>query len=330
MDVSVALCTYNGERFLQEQLASIAAQWLLPFELVVRDDRSTDSTVQIVEDFAKEAPFPVRLAINEERVGSNENFARGIADCVGEAIALSDQDDIWHPNKLSELAGALAERSDIGLVFSDAALVDENLSPLGRTLWECLPFPPEKQARLRSPDAFSILLGSNVVTGATAMFRSEYKEFISPIPSHIPVGHDGWIALVISALADIEPLDKPLIDYRQHPNQQIGAPNLAGGQGQSHNPPAMAKEQKREQYRRRLHLLECLDGSLSRAQEAGSSPRLDAALWEIQDRAKHLHARLEMPRLRLSRLPAVLREIASGRYARYSSGVRSAVVDLLN
>ena len=98
--ISVALCTYNGARFLEEQLASLLAQNRRPDELVVCDDRSTDSTVQMLESFSRSAPFPVRIQVNPVNLGSTVNFDRAMRLCAGSLIAFCDQDDIWLPHKL--------------------------------------------------------------------------------------------------------------------------------------------------------------------------------------------------------------------------------------
>src|SRR5467141_2319930 len=124
--ISVAMCTYNGARFLPEQLESMAAQTRLPGELVVCDDRSTDESVEIVRNFARAAPFPVRLEMNEENLGSTKNFEKAIELCQGEIIALADQDDVWRPEKLSCIAGVLEPDDRIGAIFSDAELIDED------------------------------------------------------------------------------------------------------------------------------------------------------------------------------------------------------------
>src|SRR5258708_37621369 len=102
--LSVAMCTYNGARFLPEQLESIAAQTKLPDELVVCDDRSTDGSVEIIRSFAQRAPFEIRLDINANNLGSTKNFEKAIGLCQGEIIALADQDDVWCPQKLSRIA----------------------------------------------------------------------------------------------------------------------------------------------------------------------------------------------------------------------------------
>ena len=97
MKISVAMCTFNGSRYLEEQLGSVAQQSLSPFELVVCDDGSTDATVEIVHRFALRSPFPVYLHQNVTNLGSTRNFEQAIQLCRGEAIALCDQDDYWLP-----------------------------------------------------------------------------------------------------------------------------------------------------------------------------------------------------------------------------------------
>ena len=137
---SVAMCTYNGARRLREQLRSIAAQSLLPAELVVADDGSTDSTCDIVADFANHAPFPVRFVRNSLNLGSTKNFEQVIELCSQEFIALSDQDDIWRSDKLARLAEVFASKPEIAGVFSDGRLIDDESKPIGRTLWQAFGF----------------------------------------------------------------------------------------------------------------------------------------------------------------------------------------------
>src|SRR5262245_2492499 len=102
--VSVALCTHNGARFLDAQLHSLAAQSQLPHELVIGDDASTDGTIEQLERFAKEVPFPVRITKNPEPVGVTENFSRTLAACSGDVLMPCDQDDVWHPEKIASQA----------------------------------------------------------------------------------------------------------------------------------------------------------------------------------------------------------------------------------
>src|SRR5437879_6214343 len=129
MRLSIAMCTYNGARFLKEQLDSIASQTCSPDEVIVCDDHSSDGTVQVIERFASGAPFPVKLQVNETNLGSTKNFEKAIGLCQGEVIALADQDDVWSSIKLERLIAAFESDPNLGLVFSDAQLVDECLLP---------------------------------------------------------------------------------------------------------------------------------------------------------------------------------------------------------
>src|SRR6186997_149500 len=107
MRVSIAMCTCNGERFLAEQLDSILAQSRPPDEIVICDDASTDGTWALLTTFAPKAPCPVTLRRNDTRLGVIGNFSQAMTLATGDAIALADQDDVWHPMKLEKLEGAL-------------------------------------------------------------------------------------------------------------------------------------------------------------------------------------------------------------------------------
>ncbi|HOM03757.1 MAG TPA: glycosyltransferase family 2 protein, partial [Acetivibrio sp.] len=221
--ISIALCTCNGEKYLREQLDSIEFQTRLPDELVVCDDASSDHTVEIIEAFASTVLFPVHLTINKKNLGSTKNFEKAIGLCRGDIIVLSDQDDVWYPEKLRRLEAVFSGSSQIGAVFTDAQVVDEQLNPLGYSLWQSVGFGGREQRRLADGKAFDVLLRRNVVTGCTMAFRSEFKDMVLPIPEkHV---HDAWIAIIISAIAKVVALPEPLIKYRQHARNQIGAAN---------------------------------------------------------------------------------------------------------
>jgi glycosyltransferase involved in cell wall biosynthesis len=115
--ISIALCTYNGERFLPRQLASILEQTRLPDEMVVCDDGSTDGTLEILHDFADQATFPVEVIRNGHTLGSSENFVQAIGLCEGTFIALSDQDDIWYPSRLERSEQELNNHPEAALLF---------------------------------------------------------------------------------------------------------------------------------------------------------------------------------------------------------------------
>src|SRR6476659_5222108 len=143
MILSIALCTYNGTAYLKEQLESIAAQTRTPDELVISDDQSTDDTLRLIEEFAGTAGFPVRLSINESNLGIAKNFEKAISLCRGDVNVLSDQDDVWHNDKLKSVEGIFEAKPQLSLVFSNAEIVDETLRGLDKTLFEWVHFDGE-------------------------------------------------------------------------------------------------------------------------------------------------------------------------------------------
>jgi glycosyltransferase involved in cell wall biosynthesis len=317
------MCTYNGARFVAEQLDSVGAQTRPPDELVVCDDGSTDETCGLVEEFAARAPFPVRLFVNERNLGSTRNFGRAVALCTGDLVALSDQDDVWHPEKLAKLEARFAARPEVGFVFTDAELVDEHLRPMGRLLWESVRFGPKEQRLVRRGRALELLLPGWYVTGATMAFRAVFKKLFLEIPEDLSVIHDGWIALMVSTVAEADFVAEPLIKYRQHPRQQIGAAEKPPGAGE---PGVVAAA-------RRVNSYDELIRTAARARERlaawGDDASARAALAGLDERLTHLRARAALPPRGLRRLPPVLRELLTLRYHRYSAGTRSAVKDLL-
>jgi len=320
---SVAMCTYNGARFVAEQLASVAGQTRPPDELVVCDDGSTDETCALVERFAARAPFPVRLCVNEHNLGSTRNFGRAIALCTGDLIALSDQDDVWHPSKLEKLEARFAARPSVGFVFTDAELVDEHLRPAGRRLWDSVGFGPKERRLVRGGRALDLLLPGWHVTGATMAFRAKFRSLVLEIPEDLALIHDGWIAAVIAGVADVDFVEEPLLKYRQHPRQQIGAPEKGAAGGGLH---ALAGAARRAApYHDLIKIAERVRARLAARGGVEAAPALET----LDGRLAHLRARAALPAGRLRRAGSVLNELLSRRYHRYSNGVFSALKDLL-
>lgn len=315
------MCTYNGARYLPEQLQSIAAQTHSPFELVVCDDGSSDQTTQIVNEFAATVSFPVHLNVNERRLGSTQNFERAIGLCQGDVIALSDQDDIWLPEKLSLIADCLQRLPGVGLVFTDAEVVDEKGHPVGYCLWEELSISKAERERLQKAEGVNDLLQGATITGATMAFRARFRELFLPIPSDLPLIHDAWIAILVAAVSGVLPLSAPLIRYRQHGDQQVGARQRRTGKGGF-----------REAMRRRTSYQEMIEVGTQvqqRLWEHQDVFKSDSALSLLASRLKHLRARAQLPPEKFSRARFVLKEVLSRRYHLYSNGFRSAVKDLL-
>ena len=317
-ELSIALCTCNGEAHLGEQLDSIAAQTRLPDELIVCDDASADGTLRVLDAFARNSSFPVRIHSNAANVGSNRNFERAIRLCGGDIVALADQDDFWLPEKLSKIADAFSGNPSAGVVFSDAALTDRQLTPLGITLWERVGFTRKRRKRFDSGDAWRVLLEKNMVTGATMAFKRSYTDLIVPFPpSWI---HDAWIAFVISLYADLAYIDEPLVRYRQHPGQQLGAREKAPLSAKAvfgDNTSSYANEFRHfSQGHRRLKQLR------------GTLPDYDGKAKAIRDRVIYYYTRSRLPKEKRRRVAAVAANLCSLRYHRYSNGFLSAAKDL--
>lgn len=319
------MCTYNGAEFLPAQWESIQGQSRKPDEIVVCDDGSSDQTRGLLEKLAKESSTPVTLRFNETNLGSVKNFEQAIRLCTGEIIALSDQDDVWHNHKLQSIEVAFKKSPGIGLVFSDAEIVSENLEPLGRRMWDEVGFDAHKRKQIAHGRALEVLITGWTVTGATMAFRSEFKDLALPIPEDIAMIHDGWIALTIAAVAEVAAIDEPLIKYRQHHKQQIGAPSRSATTEQ---PRGVHAALRRRNSSADLHkILETLEERLMTHARAFDTRK---ALAFVSDYAFHLNVRANLPQRRLNRLPRILRELLTLRYHEYANGFKSAAKDLVS
>lgn len=316
--LSVALCTWNGEAYLEQQLASIGQQTRRPDELVVCDDGSTDSTLQILKAFQAESPFPVRIFRNDVRLGPTKNFEKAISLCLGEIIALSDQDDVWLSHKLEKLEKTLEDHPEAGYVFSDALVVDEMLRPLGYMMWNRIAFTTRQRRRFEQGYQLEVLLKHNVVTGATMAFRAELRDLLLPIPEQWV--HDAWIALLASAAGTGGVLiEESLIHYRQHSKQLIGGlkPGFA--------------EQVRKAYYTKAESY-CYEQSkyILAQNRLASARKLKRDVEQLfKTKIMHLQTRQQLHKhSRWRRLYPVFREAISGRYHRFSDGWKSAAKDL--
>lgn len=227
--VSVAMATYNGARFLEPQLASIAAQTRLPDELVVCDDQSSDESVEIVERFASRAPFEVRVVRNPERLGFAGNFLQAARMSRGDVIAWCDQDDVWMPEKLAVCARELESDDEVLLVVHASRMGEwmrhgrpvvraatgdwfGRLSPRRirrRTVYTPTSLPLETKFPSRST-----LVSRRVLDLADAL-----AERLPGIVGEFAGHHDIWVGFVAGAIGKIVILPDALVQYRQHDGQ---------------------------------------------------------------------------------------------------------------
>ena len=218
--------TCNGSRYLQEQLASIASQTMLPDELIICDDASTDDTLEIAAAFARTVPFQVSLNRNSTRLGIAKNFEKAIRLCSGDVIALADQDDVWKAMKIARMVKEFADNPFCGGIFSDAELIDSSSSPLDRRLWESVPFRPHKDKMERAEFA-RLLLRQTVATAPTIAFLSKFRNVILPIPAAWM--QDAWAIWILALHSSVSFIREPLIMYRIHPTQGMGVPSSSPG-----------------------------------------------------------------------------------------------------
>jgi glycosyltransferase involved in cell wall biosynthesis len=322
VSISVAMCTFNGARFLREQLESIATQVRLPNELIICDDGSTDETLKIVRDFLKNARFPVRVEINESTRGATKNFEKAIALCRCKIIALADQDDVWNPGKLQRVAEVFHQFPRTIAVFSDAQLIDPQSRFLPGRLWETCFFGRKDQKRFADGGALNVLLKHPIVTGATMAFRERFRGLILPMPAQH--AHDYWISFLLSACGEFRPIAEPLIQYRQHRNQQIGVgPGRLSLMQRAEN----ARKNGRSSY---VAEFDCLDEICKRLGERNAEfPCRELAIALVMQKISHRSARTSLPHSRLLRLPAIFREVANRGYWQYSEGWKSIARDVL-
>lgn len=320
--VSVALCTHDGAAYVAQQVRSILAQRPAPLELVVGDDASTDDTIGVIERTVAEAratdpalPTELRVLRRTTPLGVVGNFAATLAECRGDLVALSDQDDVWHADKLARIVPRFAADPDLLLVHTDARLVDGDGEPLGLDLLAALEATRGERAGLESGDAFAVLLRRNLVTGATVVLRRSLVDAATPFPETWV--HDEWLAALAAALGTLRLEPTPLIDYRQHATNQIGArkPTMADRLAKLREPRSERADRLVERSRQLVE----------RLTDLGASPARIAA---ARGKLRHERLRSRLPRFPLLRVPGILGGAITGRYSRYSRGPIDILRDL--
>lgn len=219
--VDVLLATYNGARYLRPQIDSILGQEGASFRILARDDGSVDETPAVIEHFRRTRPDRFIRVSGSGHLGAAGNFARLLREAEAPYAALSDQDDVWAPHKLRTLVGAMHElESRHGadtplLVHSDLTVVDETLRERHSSFWRYSGFDPRGTSLPR-------LLIKNTVTGCASLVNRALIELALPVPPAALV-HDYWLALVAGAAGHLGTVEEPLVAYRQHARNAIGA-----------------------------------------------------------------------------------------------------------
>lgn len=200
--VSIALCTYNGERFLREQLNSLIAQNYKNLELIIVDDASTDLTTSILQEYQSEHPF-IKLYLNSVNIGFNENFKKAINLCSGTYIAIADQDDIWLPQKIELLVGKIGNNL---LLYHDSIFVDEE----GKSL----KIKTSTHHRFAYGNCAESFLYFNCVSGHACIFHRNLASTLDYRPADMY--YDWWLAYSAACSSKIAGLDDILVKHRKH------------------------------------------------------------------------------------------------------------------
>lgn len=200
--ISIVLCSYNGEKYISEQIDSILNQTFKDFELIISDDKSSDATIDIINSYSNK-DARIKLNINKENLGYVKNFEKGISLAKGEYIALSDQDDVWALDKIEKLFKNISNHI---LIYCDSLLVNSNLQSLDKKM-------SSSKEMISTNNPLNLTL-MNCVSGHALLFKKELTEHLFPFPKLVP--HDWWIAFIASFNGGIVFYDAPLIQYRMH------------------------------------------------------------------------------------------------------------------
>lgn len=300
----------------------------MPTQIVVSDDASGDNCVELIQsaiaDWQKKQqqeqpqnPLQLHILHNSVPLKVTKNFEQAVLACTGDLIALCDQDDIWHPDRLARITAELEQRPDLLLLHSNARLIDGDGLGLPGSLFEALEVQPFELQWIHQQRAFDVFLRRNLVTGATTVFRRSLLQYALPFPKEWL--HDEWLAMVAAAMAGVDVLEDPLIDYRQHASNQIGARRET----------LVAKVRKA--FASRDHTLADralkIEILLTRLRELGDLIPL-AVIEKVQKKLAHQRFRAALPNHRLARCLPVLREALTGRYNQFGRGLHSVARDL--
>ncbi len=207
-DISVVMATFNGERYLRQQLDSILQQSISPKEIIIIDDGSTDSTLTILKEYTGDSRF--RLLENEQNMGYIKSFEKGMLEASCTYIALSDQDDIWLPHKLETLATRIQDHI---AVYSDSMLVDKDGISMNKKM-------SDLKNQLTYDNCLMYTIGA-WAPGHAMLFRKELVDLCKPFPTLVT--HDFWLGFVASCNGGIFYVNEVLVHYRQHASNAIGA-----------------------------------------------------------------------------------------------------------
>ncbi|MBQ2917028.1 MAG: glycosyltransferase family 2 protein [Clostridia bacterium] len=220
--IDVLLATYNGEKYLKEQIDSILNQTYKNIHLIVSDDSSRDGTRQILKQY--ETDERITIHYQEENLGYVKNFEFLLQQVESEYYMLSDQDDVWRPEKIAKSMETL-KNNDADMVFGDLEVVDENLKTIYSSFGDFMKLNRKIKKQINS---YEVNYLYNCVTGCTVLSKKEFIKDILPIPTSSKyLIHDHWMGLIISLNGKLAYMSEKYIKYRQHGNNQVGTDKIS-------------------------------------------------------------------------------------------------------
>jgi glycosyltransferase involved in cell wall biosynthesis len=224
-ELSVLMATYNGEKYIKEQLDSLQAQDYVKWTLYIRDDCSTDNTINIIKEYQNREPRIQLLPSSPANIGALGNFNRLMSAASGNYFMFCDQDDIWFPDKIKQTVNLMKNREkwygkDFPiLIHTDCSVIDSTRRLIAPSFMKYQHMEHEEKSPLR------VLLTQNFVTGCTVMINKSLLSACLPVPSQALM-HDWWVALVAAAVGKICYLPQRTMLYRHHGKNVAGAKKL--------------------------------------------------------------------------------------------------------
>ncbi len=314
--VSVALCTYNGERFLQEQLDSIAMQSRTPDEVVVGDDGSSDSTLEILERWKQSVPFSVRIERNERNLGFAKNFESTLSRCTGDVVFLCDQDDVWLPNRVERMTEALEQDAAVGIVICGVDLIDQDGNPMSDEA--------SRLYRMSYPDDTSVYYLEYALkhpsrAGCMMAVRRNVLEKVYPLPDGW--SHDVWLFSIAPLYGEIQSLPDVLMHFRRHGNNA----SVLGKDSDWAKGRDVYYLTSVGQYRAHTPLREDM---IARLSQLPPSPYRDGYLKYLKGQDKHFGNRCKIEDHFWTNLHTLVLEVLSGRYFQHKQPFKCMLFDV--
>lgn len=320
--VAVAMATFNGERFIAEQLESILNQTQLPDDIVISDDHSTDKTLavakKILEPACAERGIDLTIVSHDGPAGVSANFHHAVSQTTADVIALADQDDVWHAEKLETLVAHFEALPELLMVHSDADLIDEAGELLGMGVLDSLRITGRERHDLVTSHGIRALVRRNLVTGQTALIRRSLIE----VAGEIPEGwvHDEWWALIAASMDGLLLDPRVFQSYRQHAGNEIGASKSGW-----------------EKLKERFSEPQSAFRNRHKVRHQGLERFMDAPLWPgheeatdlLRGRLRHYEWQAELPASQLLRIGPIVWKLGTGEYSRYRRGFFDAMRDFL-